>query len=554
MKKVFYITNKYYNSYKYIFIIIFIALLFVTVISLSTPYISKYYFDSVLKSKSTYLLIVIPISIALLTIISSTIQYLVGYFMLKINETVDNKIYKDVLERIYNMKLDEYHKETPNYLYNKLTTDVLFLKQSSLPVMIHMIVNVIKFLLGVILIYKINAYLMFPFFIIVMINVCISINSGIKLSPLQREYLTEKANYNSVLFESISSSFLVKIFQCSSFFKMKFSKSFENYLIALLAQTKMSFQNEFSISSINVLTNSLIYIVGGLLISNEKMTVGGLIAFAALYGKVSNPLVSLVKFIMIFKKNILTYDRVYNLLKLESEVEDQDCNSIYSFNLIDSITLHNISFNYTNCKNNILEKINFVFLSNKIYVITGDSGTGKTTFLSLLLGLYKPTQGSIIYNECFKIKNVNIIRNFTAYVQQEALLINDSIMQNITLGAKYTFKEVRYACKKANILSFIESLPEKYETKLGKDGQNISTGQKQRIAIARVLLRKPKIILFDEPTSNVDEENENYIYNTIKDISKNKIIIIVSHKLSSLKIGDEVLTLKDGLLLTGKKS
>ena len=124
--------------------------------------------------------------------------------------------------------------------------------------------------------------------------------------------------------------------------------------------------------------------------------------------------------------------------------------------------------------------------------------------------------------------------------------------QNITLGGKYPFKEVEYACKKANILSFIESLPEKYETKLGKDGQNISTGQKQRIAIARVLLRKPKIILFDEPTSNVDEENENYIYNTIKDIAKNKIIIIVSHKLSSLKIADEVLTLKDGLLLTEK--
>ncbi len=223
----------------------------------------------------------------------------------------------------------------------------------------------------------------------------------------------------------------------------------------------------------------------------------------------------------------------------------------YTSNLpLRKITFNNVSFKYPNTKTEVLKNLNFEINRNDCIAIIGPSGSGKTTLVDIFLGLLKPTSGEILINDK-ESQNKNVLFNLSAYLPQDSLVIEDTIKRNIALEVdenKIDFDLIDRSIKESNLDKFIYNLPNKIETIIGENGLRLSGGQKQRLAIARNFYLKKEIIVMDEATSSLDEENENRIIDSLNNLKGKKTIILITHKLRLLKNFEKIFSLKNGNL------
>jgi ATP-binding cassette subfamily B protein len=196
----------------------------------------------------------------------------------------------------------------------------------------------------------------------------------------------------------------------------------------------------------------------------------------------------------------------------------------------------------------VLKDINFTVQKGKITAIVGASGSGKTTLMKLLLKFYEPTKGDLFIND-ENIINISpkSLRENCGVVMQDGFIFSDTIERNVAMGDEIiNYNKLKDAVKTANIESFIESLPLGYNTKIGDSGNGISGGQKQRILIARAVYKNPHYIFFDEATSALDAENEKIIHDNLQEFFKGKTVLIIAHRLSTVKNADQIVVLKNG--------
>ena len=242
-------------------------------------------------------------------------------------------------------------------------------------------------------------------------------------------------------------------------------------------------------------------------------------------------------------------DTCYNDIKKIDKAQ-LDQKTLYSSLPFKKIIFKNVSFKYPNSKSEILHKLNFEINKNDHIAIIGPSGSGKTTLIDLFLGLLNPTDGEIFINDETS-KNKSILSNLSAYLPQESLVLEDTIKRNISLETNENETDldlINSSLEKANLKTYIESLPEGIETKIGENSLRLSGGQKQRLAIARNFYLKKEIIVMDEATSSLDEENEIHIIDSLKNLKGKKTVILITHKLKLLKSFEKVYSLKNGNL------
>lgn len=295
-----------------------------------------------------------------------------------------------------------------------------------------------------------------------------------------------------------------------------------------------------SLSLIGVLILGL-YLSDKNIITIPKMIMG-LVAIFGSYG----PVIALSALPQNLTQTFASGDRVLDLLEEKPVVREIKDGKNFSF--LD-LKVNNLSFKYDEAS--VLNNVNLEVKRGQIVALVGPSGCGKSTLLKLLLRFYETNSGDILYNN-ISINDINtssLLDNVTL-VSQQTYLFDDTIKENIKI-AKYdaTDEEIIEAAKKASIHEFIESLPDKYDTKVGQLGDNLSVGEKQRIGLARAFLSNAPLILLDEPTSNVDSINEGIILKSLKDQKENKSIILVSHRESTTAIADRIYRIKDGVIL-----
>lgn len=295
-----------------------------------------------------------------------------------------------------------------------------------------------------------------------------------------------------------------------------------------------------SLSLIGVLILGL-YLSDKNIITIPKMIMG-LVAIFGSYG----PLIALSALPQNLTQTFASGDRVLDLLEEKPVVREIKDGKNFSF--LD-LKVNNLSFKYDEAS--VLNNVNLEVKRGQIVALVGPSGCGKSTLLKLLLRFYETNSGDILYNN-ISINDINtssLLDNVTL-VSQQTYLFDDTIKENIKI-AKYdaTDEEIIEAAKKASIHEFIESLPDKYDTKVGQLGDNLSAGEKQRIGLARAFLSNAPLILLDEPTSNVDSINEGIILKSLKDQKENKSIILVSHRESTTAIADRIYRIKGGIIL-----
>jgi len=290
------------------------------------------------------------------------------------------------------------------------------------------------------------------------------------------------------------------------------------------------------------------FFLGGYYVINNEMSVGGLLAFINLLNYVTNPIINLPQLITSAKVDLAACGRIFEMLESKEERKN---GFNHEMNLqLPIIEFNNVHFNYVNKNDIVLKNINLSIKKGESIALVGPSGGGKSTIMRLLLGYYQKYEGSIqLYGSELSTWKLSALRNHLALVSQDTYLFPDSIEENISYG-KYgedtTFQEVIDAAKVANADDFINSFQNQYQTQIGELGNKISGGQRQRLSIARAVLKNSEILLLDEATSSLDNESESIVQEALERLMENKTSIVIAHRLSTIKNVDRILVIDGG--------
>lgn len=279
-----------------------------------------------------------------------------------------------------------------------------------------------------------------------------------------------------------------------------------------------------------------------------QLTLGAMLAVQYIIGQLNSPVEQLIGFTQQAQDAKISLERLNEIHQIEEE-EPEHTTFSKQLPLNKSIQLDNLSFNYTGAGNEpVLKNINLLIPEGKTTAIVGMSGSGKTTLLKLLLKFYESYQGEIKTGETnLKYMSSKFWRSQCGSVMQDGYIFNDSITKNIAVSdERPDYIKLLHACKIANIQTFIESLPLGFNTKIGAEGNGISAGQKQRILIARAVYKDPEFIFFDEATNSLDANNEKVIMENMKQFFKGKTVVVVAHRLSTVKHADNIVVLHNG--------
>ena len=306
--------------------------------------------------------------------------------------------------------------------------------------------------------------------------------------------------------------------------------------------------------TINEVKNILITVLAATAVIHGNMTLGMMLAVQYIIGQLNSPVEQLIQFIYSWQDVSISLDRMNEIHTETNEENVERTRTAYTDKTTEghSLTIKDLSFKYDIYSlKDILSDINLSIPNGKVTAIVGASGSGKTTLVKLLLGFYEPLNGNIeIGNANLSEYNLGWWRSQCGAVMQEGYLFSDTIARNIAISDdEPDIKRIRHAARVANIADYIEALPLAYNTMIGQDGQGISQGQRQRILIARVVYKNPMFVFLDEATNALDANNERAITENLSEFYKGKTVVVVAHRLSTVRDADQIVVLDEGKIV-----
>jgi len=301
---------------------------------------------------------------------------------------------------------------------------------------------------------------------------------------------------------------------------------------------------------INELKNILIVFLSAKLVIDGEITLGMMMAISSIVGNLNAPIIQLINFVRELQDAKISLNRLGEIHNKEDETQN-DNEPIIDIKEGEDIYIENVAFKYIGSSEYVLNNLNLTIPAKKVTAIVGVSGSGKTTLMKMLLKFYNPIQGNIRYGN-FDLHTINqkTWRYHVGSVMQEGYIFNDSIANNIAIGTEIIDKKrLQYAANVANIQSFIDNLPLGFNTKIGMEGMGMSTGQKQRLLIARAVYKNPEMLFFDEATSALDANNEKEIMEKLDTFFKNKTVVVIAHRLSTVMNADQIVVLDKGEII-----
>ena len=293
----------------------------------------------------------------------------------------------------------------------------------------------------------------------------------------------------------------------------------------------------------------VVLVIGGTLVLSERSSLSPelFITYIALFTQIITPVSNISSAFADYKRGEAALDRIYEFLSIEDAVEDApDALPVSEFK--EMVVFHDVSFAYSDTE--VIKHLDLEVMKGQTVAFVGQSGAGKSTLADLLMRFYDPTDGEILLDGVSVDKyRVTDYRGLFALVSQDVMLFHDTIYNNITLGCEATMEEVVEAAKTANIYDFVMSLPDGFNHIVGDRGTALSGGQRQRVSIARAVLRKAPILVLDEATSAMDTESERLIQQSVEELSKQCTVVMIAHRLSTVRHADRICVLDEGRLV-----
>ncbi|MEL6406610.1 MAG: ABC transporter ATP-binding protein [Chloroflexota bacterium] len=580
--------------------IMLVMILVTTGLGLLTPLIFRELIDNVLTQSgdfygSTSRLNILALGLVMIPIVSGAIRI----FQRRINATVGEGVIYDLrvslYEHLQKMSLRFFTNTKTGELMSRMNNDVVGAQNAISSTIVDIITNIVRVVLtiGIMLALEwrltILGVAVFPLFM------WIALKLGTQLRDIAREQMTHNAQMNAMMNETlnISGALLVKLFGRRGTEVNRFDDRAIKVRDAGIKRGTIGGQFFVLVSLVSVIGTALVYWVGGQFVIDGVFTVGTIVAFGTYLTQLYQPLSALTTAPVDFATSMVSFERVFEIIDLPLDIEEKEDATVLE-NIDGRIEFDNVTFDYeyderflltavervgrgqqvqaalsgdanvqkrkenkkkseteetySQARELALKNITFTIEPGQLVALVGPSGAGKTTMTYLIPRLYDPTEGEIRLDG-HNLRDVTLksLSDHIGMVTQETYLFHDTIRTNLTYAKPdATQEELETAARAANIHDFIVGLEDGYDTIVGERGYRLSGGEKQRIAIARVILKNPRIIVLDEATSNLDSQSEALIQEALSRVQEGRTSIVIAHRLSTILAADRILVMDRG--------
>ena len=497
----------------------------------------------------------ICVLLVLVIMFKSFFGYLQAYLMAYVEQGVIRDIRNDIYSHIQELSLSYFDKTRTGQLISRITNDVTLVNGGLSASFFTLIKNPLLIITSLTIAFIISWKLTLASLIVLPVSLLIIGYLGMRLRKDSRISQQKMADVTSVLQETISGIRIVKAFSMEDFEIRKFAHEANNYFKTLLRLTRVR-------NLASPITEFLGTVVGvGILWYGGQQVLGGtpgtshlspaeFITFVIVIFSIMQPFKEIYTVNNRLQEALAAGERIFSLIDTEPEIKEIE-NPVPCKEFKDSIVYDKVSFYYNKTTGIVLDSVSFTIKKGKILAIVGPSGSGKSTLADLLPRFYDPVNGKILIDgkdiSTIRIKD---LRNLMGIVNQETILFNDTVRNNIAYGMEHIpIEKVIEAAKVANAHRFIEKMEHGYDTIIGERGVKLSGGEKQRLAIARAVLKNPPILILDEATSSLDTESELLVQEALDRLMENRTSLIIAHRLSTVQHADEIIVLNKGKLV-----
>jgi ATP-binding cassette, subfamily B, bacterial len=536
----------------------------------ATPLLLKRLIDDGVIPKDPTVVTNLAILVGLLAIADAAINMLGRYFSSRIGEGLIYDLRSLVFAHVQKQSIAFFTRTQTGALISRINSDVIGAQQAFTATLSGVVSNVVSLVLVtitmLILSWQITIFslLLLPVFLIPTKWV------GRRLQSLTRESFGVNAEMSSTMTErfNVSGAMLVALYgepdREREYFRSR-ARRVADIGIKMAMLNRLFF---IALTSVAAIATAFAYGIGGHLAIEGGVTVGTLLAITALLARLYGPLTALSNVRIDVMTSLVSFERVFEVLDLEPMVKDRD-HAVVLKTTEPRIEFKNVNFSYPRAEEislaslesaakaetvqsgQVLRDLSFVAAPGTMTALVGPSGAGKTTISALLPRLYDVTEGSIsIDGHDIRDLTLESLRDSIGVVMQDAHLFHETIAENLRYAKQdATEEEMMQACKSAQIWKLIESLPNGLETMVGERGHRLSGGEKQRLAIARLLLKSPAVVILDEATAHLDSENEQLVHAALQTALKGRTSIVIAHRLSTVRDADQILVLEKGAIV-----
>lgn len=549
----------YLKKYKKYFLQLFLAIFLGSLLQLTFPILTQSIVDIGINSKNLGFITIVLIGQFMLFLGKTITEFIQSRLLLHLSLRINISILSNFWSKLMRLPL--------SFFDNKLTGDILqrisdhhrienFLTRSSF----NTVFSLITLIVFSIVLFLYNWFVFFIFFLgslLYFFWIQIFLRNRRKLDNKRFQIASRENNTTLQLLHGMQE---IRLNNAESIKKKGWEHvQLDLFDISFRSLSLNQYQHAGAIF-INESKNILISFLVAKLVINGQLTLGSMLAIQYIIGQLQSPIEQLIEFIQSAQDAKISLERLNEIQRLKDEENEGHIYSILPYTK--NIILRNLTFSYPGAEMEpVLKDISFNIPEKKVTAIVGVSGSGKTTLLKILLSFYNNYSGEIIIGDIppLDISHKNILlknvspsywRSQCGSVMQDGFIFNDTIAKNIAIFEETPNREkLTHACQIGNILEFVDSLPLGFNTKIGEEGFGISQGQKQRILIARAIYKDSKFLFFDEATNALDTRNENIIVENLNNLFRDKTVIIVAHRLSTVKNADNIVVLNNGTII-----
>ncbi|MCX6430775.1 MAG: ABC transporter ATP-binding protein [Actinobacteria bacterium] len=562
--------GEFARPYKWQIIFFLITVVFDAVLVIATPLLLRNLIDNGVIPRNGALVTRLAIFVGLLAIADSLMSVVGRWFSSRIGEGLIYDLRSLVFAHVQRQSIAFFTRAQTGALITRINSDVIGAQQAFTATLSGVVSNVVSLVLVLItmliLSWQITAVslVLLPLFLLPTKWV------GRRLQSLTRQSFQMNAEMSSTMTErfNVSGALLVALYGESKREHQYFAsraRKVADIGISIALLNRLFF---VALTSVAAVATAFAYGIGGHLAISGAVTVGTLLAITALLGRLYGPLTALSNVRVDVMTALVSFERVFEVLDLKPMVQNKDnARELKSSNL--GIEFRNVSFSYPRAEDvslaslesaakpetaqsgEVLKDISFIARPGTLTAIVGPSGAGKTTISALIPRLYDVSSGSLLIGgDDIREVTLESLRSSIGVVMQDAHLFHETIAENLRYAKPdATDEEMRSACESARIWSLIESLPNGFDTMVGERGHRLSGGEKQRLAIARLLLKSPSIVILDEATAHLDSENEALVHEALGIALKGRTSIVIAHRLSTVRDADQILVMEKGLIV-----
>ena len=542
------IFDSYISQHKRRIVIAIFFMLVVAATSAFHVWLVKPALDGIFISKKAELLWFIPVAVVVTIIIKGIADYYQSYIIKSIGQSVVNDIQIDLYKTLLFSDIKFLNRYSSGNLISKFTNDIITLKNAISLIVVNFFRELLTLIFLVIIMFYNDAMLSSISFFVFPIAILPIVSMGRRMKKIAHQTQDELCNYTVKLDENFRNIKIIKSF-CTEKFEVLAARK-------VLKQLLECYNKAIRIESLSSPIMELlggVAIAGVILYGGNKVLLGetspgSFFSFIVAFLTAYRPLKNMANLNVTLQTGLASAKRIFLMIDTKHSVEEQRHKKSLMIKE-PSIEFNDVFFKYENKE--ALKGVSIKIKPLSLVALVGESGSGKSTMLDLLLKFDEPYKGFIsIDGQDLKSVSPDSVRRNVSIVNQDIMLFDSTIEENIKYGSnKASKKELREAVKAAAAEDFVDSLPEKYDTRVGQFGIQLSGGQKQRVAIARAIFRDSKIMVFDEATSSLDQSSEQIITEAIEKLKSHKTIILVTHRLSSIQNADCIYVLKDGKIV-----